>query len=116
MESQNETQRRGGRCSGVSRIRMFSIGQAVEVYFEGETPKWKIAYIANPNTDGSCLIKMASNGKYLLIKKDDIRVPNYSHDYSRGFTYGLTHREYIAGESDEWHRGYIMGVVARVGG
>ena len=95
---------------------MFPIGQVVEAYFEGETPKWKVAHIAGPTTGDSLLIKIVRNGISSLIKKDDIRVPNYSHDYSRGFTYGLTSREYIAGESDEWHRGYIMGVVARVGG
>lgn len=95
---------------------MFSTGQVVEAYFEGETPKWKLGYIANSNNNGLCLVKMASDGRHLLIKKDDIRTPDYSHDYSCGFTYGFTCREYITGECDEWHRGYLMGVVARVGG
>jgi hypothetical protein len=91
----------------------------IEAYFEGETPKWKPAYIANsdPGGVGVLCIKMASEGgRLLLIDKDKIRMPNHSHDYSRGFTYGLTRRGYIPGECDEWRLGYIMGVVARVGG
>lgn len=95
---------------------MFKIGQSVEVYREDETPKWKWACITDSNTDGLFLVRMILGGTYYPVKGDDIRVPSYDHDYSRGFTYGLTSREYIAGECDEWHRGYIMGVVARVGG
>jgi hypothetical protein len=92
------------------------IGQFVEAYCAGETPKWKLAYIDKQNKDGSAIVKMSSSGKYVLVKKDDIRIPSHSYDYSRGFTYGFTSREYIAGECDEWHSGYIMGVVSRVGG
>ena len=94
---------------------MFTIGQVVEVYFEGATPKWKLADIVAYNENGVCVVKLASDGKLVLIRKDDIRTPQYSSDYYRGFTCGFARREYLTAQGDEWQRGYVMGVVARVG-
>jgi hypothetical protein len=93
---------------------MFTIGTLVEAFFEGETPKWKLAYLVSYNHAGFWPIKTVT-GNHLLVKEPNIRTPHFDKDYSRGFTYGVTSREYIAAECDEWHRGYIMGVVARVG-
>lgn len=102
-----------------NRIKMFKSGTLVEAFFEGETPKWKLAYLIASFSGGRFWgIKLASNARQtsLLVMETDIRIPSDDHDYYRGFTYGVTNREYITSECDAWHRGYIMGVAARVGG
>lgn len=94
---------------------MLTIGTLVEAFFEGETPKWKLACLVYYNHAGFWTIKTLAGGRTLLANESDIRIPSFDKDYSRGFTYGITKREYIISECDEWHRGYIMGVSARIG-
>ncbi|MGQ0443890.1 MAG: hypothetical protein ACT4O2_01870 [Beijerinckiaceae bacterium] len=95
---------------------MFTVGTLVEAFFEGGTPKWKLAYVVSYNPAGFLCIRTAAANCSRIVNVTDIRIPNFDEDHSRGFTYGLTKRKYISSECDEWRRGYIMGVVARVGG